>query len=428
MKEIESMLLHLGYTPDATNAMAVPIYQTTSYVFDNTEEASKLFALEKEGFIYTRINNPTVDVLEKRLAALHNGTAAVATSSGQSAISYALLNIAKNGDNIVSSTNLYGGTYTLFKYTFAKFGIEVRFIDSSNPENFRNAVDNNTKAFYTESIGNPKNNVDDFEKISEIAHSNKIPLIMDNTVAPYIFNPFSYGADIIVYSLTKFISGNGTSIGGIVIEKGDFNWDGGKFPDFVQPDPSYHGLKYWDKFGNHDKAIMKGISYSMKLRLQLLRDMGAAISPFNAFLILEGLETLPLRMTKHCENALKTAQFLENHEKISWVVYPGLTSHKDYYKAKKYLKNYYGAIIGFGVKGGFDAGRKFIDNIKMIKHLANIGDAKSLIIHPASTTHSQLTAKEREAAGVSDDFIRLSVGIENIRDIVDALNTALKSI
>jgi O-acetylhomoserine (thiol)-lyase len=428
MKEIESMLLHLGYTPDATNAMAVPIYQTTSYVFDNTEEASKLFALEKEGFIYTRINNPTVDVLEKRLAALHNGTAAVATSSGQSAISYALLNIAKNGDNIVSSTNLYGGTYTLFKYTFAKFGIEVRFIDSSNPENFRNAVDNNTKAFYTESIGNPKNNVDDFEKISEIAHSNKIPLIMDNTVAPYIFNPFSYGADIIVYSLTKFISGNGTSIGGIVIEKGDFNWNGGKFPDFVQPDPSYHGLKYWDKFGNHDKAIMKGISYSMKLRLQLLRDMGAAISPFNAFLILEGLETLPLRMTKHCENALKTAQFLENHEKISWVVYPGLTSHKDYYKAKKYLKNYYGAIIGFGVKGGFDAGRKFIDNIKMIKHLANIGDAKSLIIHPASTTHSQLTAKEREAAGVSDDFIRLSVGIENIRDIVDALNTALKSI
>ena len=428
MKEIESILLHYGYAPDTTGSMAVPIYQTTSYIFENAEVAAKLFALEKEGFIYTRINNPTVNVLEKRLAALHKGVAAVATSSGQAAISYALLNIAKNGDNIVSSTNLYGGTYTLFKYTFAKFGIDVRFIDSSNPENFRNAVDNNTKAFYTESIGNPKNNVDDFEKISEIAHSFKIPFIMDNTVAPYIFNPFDHGADIIAYSLTKFISGNGTSIGGAVIEKGDFNWNSGKFPDFVEPDPSYHGLKYWEKFGNHDKAFIKGCAYAMKLRLQLLRDMGAAISPFNAFLILEGLETLPLRMIKHCENAFKVAQFLENHEKISWVVYPGLTTHKDHYKAKKYLKNYYGAIIGFGVKGGYEAGKKFINNIKMIKHLANIGDARSLIIHPASTTHSQLTSKEREAAGVSDDFIRFSVGIENINDIVDALDTALKSI
>lgn len=428
MKEIESILLHYGYTPDTTKSMAVPIYQTTSYVFENAEVATKLFALEKEGFIYTRINNPTVDVLEKRLTALHNGSSAVAVSSGQAAISYALLNIAKNGDNIVSSTNLYGGTYTLFKYTFAKFGIEVRFIDSSNPENFRKAVDNKTRAFYTESIGNPKNNVDDFEKIADIAHSFNIPFIIDNTVAPYIFNPFDYGADIIVYSLTKFISGNGTSIGGAVIEKGDFNWNSGKFPEFVEPDPSYHGLKYWEKFGNHDNAVIRGSSYSMKLRLQLLRDMGAAISPFNAFLILEGLETLPLRMIKHCENALKVSHFLEKHEKISWVVYPGLASHKDHEKAKKYLKNYYGAIIGFGVKGGYEAGKKFINNIQMIKHLANIGDAKSLIIHPASTTHSQLTSEEREAAGISDDFIRLSVGIENINDIVDALDTALKSI
>lgn len=428
MKEIESILLHYGYSPDSTKSMAVPIYQTTSYVFENAEVATKLFALEKEGFIYTRINNPTVDVLEKRLAALHNGVATVATSSGQAAISYALLNIAKNGDNIVSSTNLYGGTYTLFKYTFAKFGIEVRFIDSSNPENFRNAADQNTKAFYTESIGNPKDNIDDFEKISEIAHSMNIPLIIDNTVAPFIFNPFRYGADIIIYSLTKFISGNGTSIGGAVIEKGDFNWDNGKFPDFVDPDPSYHGLKYWEKFGNHDNAIIRGSSYSMKLRLQLLRDMGAAISPFNAFLILEGLETLPLRMIKHCENAYLVAKFLDGHDKVSWVVYPGLPTHKDHKNAKKYLKNYYGAIIGFGVKGGFEAGKKFINNIKMIKHLANIGDAKSLIIHPASTTHSQLTAEERLAAGVSDDFIRLSVGIENVNDIIDSLDTALKSI
>jgi O-acetylhomoserine (thiol)-lyase len=428
MKDIDSILLHYGYVPDSTRSMAVPIYQTTSYIFDNIEKAEKLFSLEDTGFIYTRINNPTVDVLEKRLAALHNGTAAVATSAGQSAISYALLNIAKNGDNIVSSTNLYGGTYTLFKYTFAKFGIDVRFIDSSNSENFIRASDKHTKAFYTESIGNPKNNVDDFEKISELAHSINIPFIVDNTVAPYIFNPFNHGVDIIVYSLTKFISGNGTSIGGAVIEKGDFHWNNGNFLDFVNPDPSYHGLIYWDKFGNHDSAFLKGCAYSMKLRLQLLRDMGAAISPFNAFLILEGLETLPLRMKKHCENALKVAQFLEKHEKVSWVVYPGLTTHRDHEKAKRYLKDSYGAIIGFGVEGGYEAGKKLINHIQMIKHLANIGDAKSLIIHPASTTHSQLSSKEREAAGVSDDFIRLSVGIESVNDIIDSLDTALKNI
>ena len=428
MKEIESMLLHYGYTPDSTKSMAVPIYQSTSYVFDNAEKAAKLFALEDEGFIYTRINNPTVDVLEKRLACLHNGNAAVATSSGQAAISYAILNIAKCGDNIVSSTNLYGGTYSLFKYTFAKFGIEVRFVDSSDPENFKKTADNNTKAFYTESIGNPKNNVDDFEKISHIAHSLDIPLIIDNTVTPYIFNPFNYGADIIVYSLTKFISGNGTSIGGAVIEKGDFNWYNKKFPEFVEPDPSYHGLKYWDKFGNHENASIKGCSYAMKLRLQLLRDMGAAISPFNAFLILGGLETLPLRMIKHCENALKVAQFLEKNRKVSWVIYPGLNSHKNYENAKKYLKNNYGAIIGFGVKGGFEAGKKFINNINMIKHLANIGDARSLIIHPASTTHSQLSPEERLSAGVSDDFIRLSVGIENVNDIIASLDEALNNV
>ncbi|MDY6820236.1 MAG: O-acetylhomoserine aminocarboxypropyltransferase/cysteine synthase family protein [Deferribacterota bacterium] len=425
MHKIESLLLHEGYTPDKTGAMAPPIYQTTSYQFASTEKAAKLFGLEEFGFMYTRINNPTVDILEKRLSALNKGTSSVATASGQAAITYAILNIAKNGDNIVSSTNLYGGTFTLFKYTLSKFGINVRFVDSSDPNNYLNASDENTKAFYLETIGNPRNSVSDFDKIASNAKSLNIPLIVDNTVSPYIFNPFEYGADIIVYSLTKFISGNGTSIGGAVVEKGDFNWANGKFDDFVKPDPSYHGLKFWEKFGNHEKAALKGHSYSMKLRLQLLRDMGAALSPFNAFLILEGLETLPLRMVKHCQNALKVAKFLEEHKNVSWVNYPGLTSHKDHNNAEKYLKNNFGGIIGFGIKGGYEAGKKFIDNISMIKHLANIGDSRSLVIHPASTTHSQLTKEEQKEAGISDDFIRLSVGLENVDDITGELDKAL---
>lgn len=428
MKNIESLLLHHGYAPDSTGARAVPIYQTTSYIFQSVEHAANLFGLKEFGNIYTRITNPTTDVLEKRLAALEKGTGALALASGQAAITYSILNIASAGDNIVSSTYLYGGTATLFKYTFKKMGIEVRFVDPSDPDNFKNAADENTKAFYTETIGNPGNNVDDIPTIAKYAHDLGIPFIVDNTVAPYIFNPFDHGADIVVYSLTKFISGNGTSIGGAVIEKGDFNWDNGKFLGITEPDPSYHGAKYWEAFGNHDKAVVRGISYIIKMRLQLLRDIGACISPFNAFLILEGLETLPLRMKKHCDNALEVAQFLEKHPKVSWVNYPGLKSHKNHERAKKLFNGNFGALIGFGVKGGFEAGAKFIESVKMISHLANIGDARTLVIHPASTTHQQLTSQERLKAGVSDDFIRMSVGIENVDDIIEDLDQALNKI
>lgn len=425
MKNISSKLLHSGYTPDSTGARAVPIYQTSSYVFKSTEHAANLFALKEFGNIYTRLMNPTTDVLEKRLAALHGGTAAIATSSGHAAMFYAILNITELGDNIVSSSNLYGGTYNLFKNTFKKLGREARLIDSSKPENYLNAADEKTKAFYIETIGNPKNNVGDFEKIAAYAHDLKIPLIVDNTVAPYICNPFEYGADIVVYSITKYITGNGTSMGGAIIEKGDFDWSNGKFPEFVNPDESYHGLVYWDAFGNHDKAILKGASFSMKVRLQLLRDIGACISPFNSFMAIEGLETLTLRMKKHCDNALEIAKFLAEHPKVSWVNYPGLSSHPDHQNAIKYLKNGYGAIIGFGVKGGYDAGVKFINSLQMVSHVANIGDARSLVIHPASTTHQQLSKKDREKAGVTDDFIRFSVGIEEPEDIIEDIEQAL---
>lgn len=428
MKNISTKLLHSGYTPDSTGARAVPIYQTTSYVFKSTEHAANLFALKEFGNIYTRLMNPTTDVLEKRLAELDGGTAAVATSSGHAAMFYSILNITELGDNIVSSSSLYGGTYNLFKHTFKKLGREVRLIDSSNPENYLKAADEKTKAFYIESIGNPKNSVGDFEKIAKYAHELKIPLIVDNTVTPYVFSPFKFGADIVVYSMTKFITGNGTSMGGAIVEKGDFDWSSGKFPEFVNPDESYHGLVYWDAFGNHDKAILKGASFSIKVRLQLLRDIGACISPFNSFLAIEGLETLTLRIKKHCENALEVAKYLEGHPKVSWVNYPGLTSHPDHQNAVKYLKDGYGAIIGFGVKGGYDAGVKFINSLKMISHVANIGDARSLVIHPASTTHQQLSKEDREKAGVTDDFIRLSVGLEEPEDIMEDIDQSLNKI
>lgn len=425
MKYIESLLLHYGYDADNTGATAVPIYQTSSYQFKSTDHAAKLFSLKESGFIYTRLNNPTLEVLEKRLTVLHNGSAALCVSSGMSAVTYSILNIASSGDNIISTSNLYGGTHTLFHHTLSKMGIHVHFVDSSNPNNFIKAADANTKAFYLETIGNPKNNIDNIEEIAKYAHSIDIPLIVDNTTAPYIFNPFDYGADIAVYSLTKFMTGNGTTIGGAVIEKGDFEWDSGKFPEFTKPDPSYHGLIYWDLFGNHQKALFRGTSYIHKMRLQLLRDIGAVMSPFNAFMTIEGLETLPLRIEKHCKNAFTVACFLEQHEKISWVNYPGLVSHPDYKRAIDYLKGNFGGIIGFGLKGGFEAGKKLIDSIEMIKHLANIGDARTLIIHPASTTHSQMTVEERKSAGVTDDFIRLSIGLENSEDIVHHLNKAL---
>lgn len=423
----DTIALHGGQAPDpATNARAVPIYQTTSYVFNSVEHAANLFGLRQVGNIYTRMMNPTQDVLEKRLAALEGGTGALAVASGQAAITLAILNITRPGQNIVSTSYLYGGTYNLFHYTLAKLGIEARFVDSSDPENFRKAVDRNTRLLYTESIGNPKNNVDDFEVIAEIAHEHGIPFIVDNTVTtPYLFRPFEYGADVVVHSLTKFIGGHGTSIGGAIVESGRFNWDNGNFPEFTEPDPSYHGVKYWDSFGNHENAVVRGIAFVLKARVQLLRDIGPAISPFNAFLFLQGLETLPVRMKRHCENALKVAQWLQTHPQVSWVNYPGLPTHPDYERAMKYLPDGQGAIIGFGVKGGRNAGIRLINSVKLLSHLANIGDAKSLIIHPASTTHQQLTPEEQISTGVTDDYVRLSVGLENVDDIITDLEQAL---
>jgi O-acetylhomoserine (thiol)-lyase len=425
----ETLCLHGGQVPDpATLSRAVPIYQTTSYVFKSSEHAANLFSLKELGNIYTRIMNPTTDVFEKRVAALEGGSAAVATSSGQAAITYAILNIASAGDEIVSATSLYGGTYNLFHYTLPKFGIKTIFVDPSDPENFKRAITNKTKALYAESVGNPKLDIIDYEAIAKIAHDNGIPFIIDNTVTtPYLLRPFDFGADIVVHSTTKFIGGHGTSIGGIIVDSGKFNWDTGKFPSFTEPDPSYHGLVYWDTFKNFPG--MGNVAFAFKVRLQLLRDIGACMSPFNAFLFLQGLETLHLRMERHSQNAIKVAEYLSNHEKVSWVNYPGLKSHKNYELAKKYFKRgLFGALIGFGLKGGYEAGIKFIDNLKLFSHLANIGDAKSLVIHPASTTHQQLTPEERLLTGVTDDYVRLSIGLENVDDIIEDLEQALSKI
>jgi len=417
----DTLSLHAGQKPDSeTLARAVPIYQTSSYVFRSSEHAAKLFALEEPGNIYTRIMNPTTDVLEKRMAELDGGVAALALASGQAATTFAVLNIAQVGQNIISTSFLYGGTYNLFHYTLPKLGIEVKFVDSSDPENIRKAIDENTRLVYSESVGNPKNNVDDFTAIAKVAHDAGIPFVVDNTVTtPYLFRPLEHGADIVVYSLTKFIGGHGTSIGGCVVDGGNFPWNNGKFPEFTEPDPSYHGIRFWDVLGN--------MSYIIKMRVELLRDMGAVLSPFNSFLLLQGLETLHVRMPRHVENAQKVAEWLEKNPFISWVNYPGLPSHKDFTRARKYLPKGAGAIIGFGIKGGVAAGKKFIDNVKLLSHLANIGDAKSLVIHPASTTHQQLTEEEQYATGVSPDFIRLSVGIEDAVDIIADIDQALKA-
>jgi len=420
IQSFETLTLHAGQTPDPTTlSRAVPLYQTTSYVFKNSEHAANLFGLKEFGNIYTRLMNPTTDVLEQRLAALDGGVAALAVASGQAAITYAVLNIAKAGDNIISTNYLYGGTYNLFHYTLPRLGITVKFVDTSDPENIRQAIDGNTRMVYSESVGNPKNNVDDFEAIAAVAHAAGLPYVVDNTVTtPYLFKPLEHGADIVVYSLTKFIGGHGTSIGGAVVDGGKFPWNNGKFPEFTEPDPSYHGLKYWDALGN--------ISYIIKMRVSLLRDMGACISPFNSHQIILGLETLHVRMARHVENARAVARWLERHPSVVWVNYPGLASHKDHDRALKYLPKGEGAIIGFGIKGGIEAGKKFIDNVKLLSHLANIGDAKSLVIHPASTTHQQLTPEEQVASGVTADFIRLSVGIECVDDIIADIEQALE--
>ncbi|MBI4733550.1 MAG: homocysteine synthase [Rubrobacteridae bacterium] len=415
----ETIAIHGGHNPDpATNSRAVPIYQTTSYVFNDSDHAANLFALQEFGNIYTRIMNPTTDVLEKRIAELEGGIGAVATSSGQAAITLALLNIAEAGDEIVSASSLYGGTYTLFAHTLRKLGIKVTFVDPSDPSNFKNAITSKTKAIYAEAIGNPKLDTLDIEAVAHIAHTAGLPLIVDNTLpTPYLIKPFDYGADIIVHSATKFIGGHGNSIGGVVIDSGNFDWTNERFKNLNEPDPSYHGLKFTETFGP--------LAYIIKLRVSLLRDIGPSLSPFNAFLLLQGLETLHLRMERHSQNALAVARFLESNENVSWVNYPGLENHPSHELAKKYHTNGYGAIVGFGINGGIETGSRFIDSVELLSHLANVGDAKSLVIHPASTTHQQLSSEEKLSAGVTDDFIRLSVGIESIDDIIDDLDRAL---
>ncbi len=418
----ETLAVHAGQEIDPTTlSRAVPIYQTTSYGFRDSDHAADLFALKEFGNIYTRIMNPTTDVFEKRIAALENAPAALATASGQAAITFSILNIAGAGDEVVSSSTLYGGTYNLFAHTFAKLGIKVKFVDASDPENFRRAITDKTKALYAETIGNPKGDVLDIEAVAHIAHENKIPLIVDNTFpSPYLLRPIDFGADIVVHSATKFIGGHGTSIGGVIVDGGKFDWAAsGKFPGLTEPDPSYHGVVFTEAVGP--------IAYIIKARVQLLRDMGAALSPFNAFLLIQGLETLHLRMQRHSENAQRVAEFLEAHPDVAWVSYPGLPSHPSYDLVKKYLPRGQGAIMTFEIKGGVDAGRKVIESVKLFSHLANVGDSKSLIIHPASTTHQQLGESEQIAAGVTPGLIRLSIGTEAIDDILEDLDQAIQA-
>jgi O-acetylhomoserine (thiol)-lyase len=412
--------LHSGQTPDpATGARAVPIYQTTSYVFRDTAHAARLFALEEPGNIYTRMMNPTSDVFERRIADLEGGVGALSASSGHAAQAMAILTLCGAGDHIVSASTLYGGTYNQFNYTFPRIGIEVTFVDPADPENFSRAIRPNTKILYGETLGNPRINVFPFEEVAAIARRNKIPLMIDNTFAtPYLCRPLEWGANVVLHSTTKFIGGHGTSLGGAIVDGGNFDWAGsGRFPNFTQPDPSYHDIVF---------ATLGAAAFITKARVQILRDIGACQSPFNSFLLLQGLETLSLRMERHVSNAEKVAQFLESHPKVAWVTYPSLKSHPDYERAKKYVPRGPGAIMGFGVKGGLEAGRKFIENLQLFSHLANVGDAKSLAIHPASTTHAQLKPEEQVAAGVTPDFIRLSIGIEDIEDILWDLDQALK--
>ncbi|MBF0503813.1 MAG: O-acetylhomoserine aminocarboxypropyltransferase/cysteine synthase [Candidatus Omnitrophica bacterium] len=420
----ETLALHGGQEADpTTGSRAVPIYQTTSYQFKSTDHAANLFGLREFGNIYTRLMNPTTDVFEKRVAALEGGVGALATASGQSAITLALLNIAQAGDEIVSADNLYGGTYNLFHYTFPKLGVKVNFVKSNDLAALEKAITPKTKAVYAESIGNPKLDVADLEGISKIAHKHGIPFVLDNTVTPYLLKPFDHGVDIIVYSATKFIGGHGTSIGGVIVDSGKFNWENGKFPLIVDPDPSYHGIKFVDAL-----RPLGNIAYIIKARVTLLRDIGPALSPFNSFLFLQGLETLHLRLVRHAENALAVAKYLKKHPKVSWVNYPGLDDSPEKERAKRYLPKGAGAILGFGIKGGLEAGKKFIDSLELISHLANVGDAKTLAIHPATTTHQQLSSQEQLATGVTPDFVRLSVGIEHIDDIVADIEQALAKV
>ncbi len=416
----DTVAIHGGHDGDpTTKSRAVPIFQTSSYTFDDADHAARLFALQEFGNIYTRIMNPTSDVFEQRMTALEGGVGALAVGSGQAANVLAILNLARSGDHIVSSASLYGGTWSAFAHTLPKFGIDVTLVDPAKVENFQRAVRPNTKALFAESIGNPRVDVLDIEAVAGVARANGLPLIVDNTLAtPYLLRPIEYGANVVVHSATKFIGGHGTSIGGIVVDGGNFDWAAsGKFPDFTEPDPSYHGVRYTASFGN--------LAFILKARVQMLRDLGCALSPFNSWLFLQGLETLGLRMERHSQNALAVAQHLQRHESVTWVSYPGLPEHHSYGRARKYLPKGQGAILTFGVRGGEPAAKEFINNLKLFSLLANVGDAKSLVIHPATTTHQQLTVVQQVEAGVTEDMVRLSVGIEDVRDIVADLDRAL---
>ncbi len=418
-----TLAVHAGQAVDpTTGSRAVPIYQTTSYVFENADHAAALFGLQQFGNIYSRIMNPTNDVLEKRVAALEGGVAALATASGQAAETLTILTLANSGDEIISNTSLYGGTYNLFHYTLPKLGIKVRFVDADDYDGLRKAINNRTRAVYTESLGNPKLDVVDLEKLASIAHEHGLPLIVDNTIpSPILCNPIRWGADIVIHSATKFLGGHGNSIAGVIVDSGKFDWaQSGRFRDFVEPDPSYHGLSYTGAFAN--------LAFILKARVQGLRDTGACLSPFNAFLILQGIETLHLRMQRHSENALAVAKFLEKHPGVEWVNYPGLASSKYNALAKKYLPNGSSSIVTFGIRGGYDAGKQFIDSLQLFSLLANIGDSKSLVIHPASTTHQQLSGEEQGSTGVVPNLIRLSVGIEDITDLIADLEQAFSKV
>jgi O-acetylhomoserine (thiol)-lyase len=412
--------LHAGQKPDSTGARAVPIYQTTSFVFENSDHAAALFGLQQFGNIYTRIMNPTTAVFEERVAALEGGVAGLATASGQAAQFLALTSLMQAGDHMVAAATLYGGTYTQFDVSFRRLGIETTFVEPDDPENFRKAIRPNTRCLYAETVANPRMNILDIEKVAAIAHTHRIPLVIDNTLAtPYLCRPIEHGADIVVNSATKFIGGHGTSIGGVIVDSGKFDWKSGYFPQINDPSPGYHGIKFSEVFGP--------IAFIIKTRVDGLRDYGPSMSPFNSFLFLQGLETLPLRMRKHCENALAVAEWLEKHPSVTWVKYPGLASSKYNAMAKKYMPNGAGAVLTFGIKGGLPAGKKFIDSVKLLSHLANLGDSKSLVIHPASTTHQQLAEPEQAAAGITPDLVRLSVGVEDVEDILWDLDQALSA-
>lgn len=421
----ETLQVHAGQEPaPGTNARAVPIYQTTSYTFDDSAHGARLFALQEFGNIYSRIMNPTIDVFEQRVAALEGGAMALATASGQAAQMLAVTNIAGVGDNIVSTSLLYGGTYNQFKVTFPRLGINTRFVDGDDVASFEKLIDDRTKALYVETIGNPRFNVPDFEGLATLAHANNIPLVVDNTFgcAGYLCRPIQYGADVVVQSATKWIGGHGTSIGGVIVDAGSFNWGNGKFPMFTEPAPGYHGLNFWETFG--PEGPFGNIAFIIRARVEGLRDMGPCSTPFNAFLFLQGLETLSLRVDRHCQNAMTLATWLQQHESVTWVSYPGLADHPYHEQASKYLRGGFGSVLAFGIKGGAEAGAKFIDSVKLASHLANVGDAKTLVIHPATTTHQQLTSDEQRQSGVEEDLVRVSVGIEHVDDIKEDFEQA----